>query len=116
MTLARPAAARLARRRRTWRGRSAAASAGSTIEAALGEVRPVPPSALRLTPAQVSAAMALLPHAQSLHAATRAAHAAGFFTPRGLVALREDVGRHNALDKLAGALIRAGDGCRRVRW
>jgi len=58
----------------------------------------------------IEEAFAALVPAQQLNKVTRCAHAAGFYVPeRGLVMIREDVGRHNALDKLIGALLRQGE-------
>jgi FdhD protein len=107
--LAEGAAARLAARRRSMAGPVGCGLCGiETLEAALRPLPPVAPGGLRMTPAQVMAAVAALPAGQRLHDATRAAHAAGFWSAGRMAALREDVGRHNALDKLAGWALRAG--------
>lgn len=102
--------ARLAARRRRMAGPTGCGLCGveSLAEAmrAPGVVR----DTLSVTPGDLLQAMTLLSQAQPLGRETRAAHAAGFWTPdAGLAAAREDVGRHNALDKLAGALTRAGE-------
>ena len=97
------AEARLAKRRRTMAGPVGCGLCGiDSLEEAMREM-PAVTAEFQMTPAQVRAAIASLPGAQPLHDATRAVHAAGFWNG-ALLAVREDVGRHNALDKLVGAL------------
>ncbi len=107
--LAPGAETRLSTRRRTMAGPVGCGLCGiDSIAEALRPAQTVTAN-LTLSPGDVCRAMALLPAGQTLHDATRAAHAAAFYVPgQGIVALREDVGRHNALDKLVGALLAAG--------
>jgi FdhD protein len=115
MWLAQSRADRLSERRRHIAGPTGCGICG--IDSIAEAVRPaaiVSPGG-SFSPQQVTAAIQSIPSLQTINVATRAVHASAFWTrAAGIVALREDVGRHNALDKLAGALARqkvaAGDG------
>ncbi len=77
------------------------------IESIEQVLRPLPvvTSRISTTREAIAAALASLRDHQPLGASTGAVHAAAFCTPDGcIVAAREDVGRHNALDKLVGTL------------
>lgn len=100
----------LSARRRTMAGPTGCGLCGIESLEALKRPRPRPLAEPGpLTADDIRAAMASIDAAQTLGRETRAVHAAGFWRKGdGLIALREDVGRHNALDKVAGALAVAG--------
>jgi FdhD protein len=90
----------------------ATASCGICGKASIDEVAirsdPIPAGPV-VQRAVILALPDLLRAAQRVFAETGGLHAAGLFTPRGeLVAIREDVGRHNALDKVIGSQVLAG--------
>ncbi|MBR0800526.1 formate dehydrogenase accessory sulfurtransferase FdhD [Bradyrhizobium jicamae] len=108
-------AALIAERRRHIAGPTGCGICG--IDSIAEAVRPAAlvPEGRSFSPREIMTAIAAVAPLQEINHQTRAVHAAAFWTrTTGIVALREDVGRHNALDKLAGALARdkvaAGDG------
>lgn len=96
-------------RPRSLEGRSSCGLCG--VQRLSDAVRPLPrlEGDGRIEHEAIPRALAALEAEQALGRRTRATHAAAFFDASGaLVLVREDVGRHNALDKLAGALARGG--------
>jgi len=105
----RPGAIQRKARPRTLEGRSSCGLCG--VQRLADAVRPLPrlQGGARVSHQAVQRAVDALDDAQALGRLTRATHAAAFADAEGTLRLvREDVGRHNALDKLAGAMAREG--------
>jgi FdhD protein len=101
--------AQRAPRRRTLEGRAGCGLCGvEDISAVIRPIRRLERS-FELAESAVRAAFAALPTHQPMNRLNHSVHAAAWCDPSGQVILaREDVGRHNALDKLIGALARSG--------
>jgi FdhD protein len=96
------------RRRRNMEGRSSCGLCGVQSPEDALRALPVLPSGLTVTRDAIQAALSALEGGQALGAQTRATHAAALANREGQVLMvREDVGRHNALDKLIGAALKA---------
>lgn len=100
---------RLKQQRRQLAGSSGCGLCGvSALEQALPQLAPLPPAPLPPA-AHLAGLRERIASAQSLARDSGALHAALFVDGQGAIRLcREDIGRHNALDKLIGALRRAG--------
>jgi FdhD protein len=96
-------------RRRNLTGRTGCGLCGAEkAEDAIREVPRVSPGP-DVSNADLHAAIEQLGSMQPINARTGSVHAAAWVVPgRGIQLVREDVGRHNALDKTIGALVRAG--------
>ena len=96
-------------RKRAMTGRTSCGLCGVDDLAALPRAAGPTGEAPRVALRAIGRALGALDAGQQLNAATRAVHGAAWATLDGdLLDLREDVGRHNALDKLIGACLRAG--------
>ena len=104
------ALAELGERRRNLTGRTGCGLCGAeTLAQAVRAPRPVSAPGAALAPGALQRALAGLADTQPLNAVTGAVHAAAWCDRSGAILLvREDVGRHNALDKLIGARMRQG--------
>jgi FdhD protein len=108
MWLNEPNAERLQERRRHITGPTGCGLCGIESIAEAMRAPPIVRHGQQFSPENIMAAMQSLPSHQDLNIETRAVHAAAFWNlASGMVVVREDVGRHNALDKLSGALARS---------
>ena len=99
----------LKERRRSLAGRTGCGLCGVDSLSALRTALPDVPRGVTVPLGAIESALARLPAAQRLFRDTGGAHGAAWVAADGtLGAVREDVGRHNALDKLLGALARPG--------
>lgn len=96
-------------RERNLTGRTGCGLCGTaTLAAAIRPVRKVDPNGPRADVAALRDGMRRLAAQQPLNDASGAVHAAALITSDGGFTVREDVGRHNAIDKAVGAVMRAG--------
>jgi FdhD protein len=100
---------RLKERRRAIAGRTGCGLCGTESLQQVSRELPVLPAGSTVAGAAIARAMSQFRRLQTLQQATGAVHAAAWCSAQGDIRwLREDVGRHNALDKLVGALARHG--------
>lgn len=97
-----------AARRRRFVGPAGCGMCGLESLAEANRTIPMASCGLQVSRGEIAEAVAALPARQQLNMQTRAVHAAAFWRPDQNLVLREDVGGHNALDKLAGALLHTG--------
>ena len=109
VTLAQEKMKRHLARGRNIAGRTGCGLCGIDDLAALPSAKQIEGDAQDISLAAINRALSSITAIQDLNKITASVHAAAWCNTQGLItAIREDVGRHNALDKLIGAALRAG--------